>query len=156
MDPLLHHQKSTFPGLRLPHAWIGSPRGTFSTHDVARGTEFTLFTGITGRAWADAAAAVGERLGLALRAVVIGDGLEVQDLYGDWLRQREVEEDGVVLVRPDKHIGWRAHTMVDDPESTLFTVLAAILGRDRDGDGAVAEEARAVLDAFSGATVRSG
>lgn len=51
----------------------------------------------------------------------------MQDLYGDWLRQREVEEDGVILVRPDKHIGWRAHSMVEEPETALFDVLSALL-----------------------------
>jgi 2,4-dichlorophenol 6-monooxygenase len=53
----------------------------------------------------------------------------VQDLYGDWLRQREIEEDGVILVRPDKHIGWRAHNMVEDPQTALFEVLSSLLSR---------------------------
>ena len=59
--------------------------------------------------------------------MVIGEGQPVQDLYGDWLRQREVDEDGVILVRPDKHIGWRAQSMVADPETALFDVLSALL-----------------------------
>jgi 2,4-dichlorophenol 6-monooxygenase len=33
------------------------------------------------------------------------------------------------LVRPDKHIGWRAMSLPDDPESALRDALAAILGR---------------------------
>ncbi|QXQ11900.1 FAD-dependent monooxygenase [Paeniglutamicibacter sp. Y32M11] len=128
-DPMLHHQKSTYPGLRLPHAWLGDRDRKFSTHDIAKGTQFTLFTGITGQRWADAAVAVGAQLGIKLQAVVIGEGLEVQDLYGDWLHQREVEEDGVILVRPDKHIGWRSDRMVEDPGTALAAVLSSILGR---------------------------
>ncbi|NLP39527.1 MAG: phenol 2-monooxygenase, partial [Corynebacterium pollutisoli] len=50
-------------------------------------------------------------------------------LYGDWLRQREVEEDGVILVRPDKHIAWRSHRLVEDPEHALTAVLSSILSR---------------------------
>lgn len=126
---MLHHQKSTYPGLRLPHAWLGDRDRKFSTHDIAKGTQFTLFTGITGERWADAAVAVGAQLGIKLQAVVIGEGLEVQDLYGDWLHQREVEEDGVILVRPDKHIGWRSDRMVEDPGTALAAVLSSILGR---------------------------
>ena len=61
--------------------------------------------------------------------MVIGEGLAVQDLYGDWLRQRDVEEDGMVLVRPDKHIGWRAHSMVSDPRIALIEVLSSLLSR---------------------------
>lgn len=128
-DPMLHHQKSTYPGLRLPHAWLGDRDRKFSTHDIAKGTQFTLFTGITGQGWADAAVAVGAKLGIKLQAVVIGEGLDVQDLYGDWLHQREVEEDGVILVRPDKHIGWRSDRMVEDPGTALAAVLSSILGR---------------------------
>lgn len=128
-DPLLHHQKSTYPGLRLPHAWIGDNRGKRSTHDIATGTGFTLFTGITGRPWAEAAEELAEELGLGLRAVVIGEGEEHQDLYGDWLRQREVGEDGVILVRPDKHIAWRAHHLVEDPKQVLQAVLDTVLSR---------------------------
>ncbi|WP_286135377.1 hypothetical protein [Arthrobacter sp. UCD-GKA] len=127
-DRMLRHQKSTYPGLRLPHAWIGDRDAKFSTHDIAKDTGFTLFTGITGQPWADAAAEVAAGLGIDLVAVVIGEGLEVQDLYGDWMRQREIDEDGVILVRPDKHIGWRSHQMVADPQSALFEVLASILG----------------------------
>lgn len=128
-DPMLHHQKSTYPGLRLPHAWIGDAMTKQSTHDIATGTGFTLFTGITGRAWAEAAEQVAATLGIELKAVVIGEGQEHQDLYGDWLRQREVEEDGMILVRPDKHIAWRAHHMVEDPLDVLSAVFNSILSR---------------------------
>lgn len=144
-DELLHHQKSTFPGLRLPHAWLGNAQSKYSTHDIAKGTGFTIFTGITGQAWADAAVNVAARLGLELKAVVIGEGREVQDLYGDWLRQREIDEDGVILVRPDKHIGWRAHSMVQDPEAALTAVLAEILSVGLDDVSDLAEEAQAAL-----------
>jgi 2,4-dichlorophenol 6-monooxygenase len=68
-------------------------------------------------------------MGLDIKAVVIGEGLPVQDLYGDWLRQREVDEDGVILIRPDKHIGWRANSMVKDPEIALFNAFSALLHR---------------------------
>ena len=132
-DPMLHHQKSTYPGLRLPHAWIGNRDEKYSTHDIAKGTQFTLFTGITGQAWADAAGEVAAQLGIDLVAVVIGEGQEVQDLYGDWLHQREVEEDGVILVRPDKHIGWRSHRLVQEPQAALSAVLCSILGRESAG-----------------------
>ena len=139
-DPMLHHQKSTYPGLRLPHAWIGDTLTKHSTHDIATGTGFTLFTGILGRPWADAAEEVAAGLGIELKTVVIGEGLEHQDLYGDWLRQREVDEDGVILVRPDKHIAWRSHHMVEDPRHALHAVLSSILSRD--SHGAAEEVAR--------------
>jgi 2,4-dichlorophenol 6-monooxygenase len=46
---------------------------------------------------------------------------------------REVEEDGALLVRPDKHIGWRSMRLPADPQRTLHEAMAAILGRDGAG-----------------------
>lgn len=149
-DPMLHNQKSTYPGLRLPHAWIGDTMTRQSTHDIATGTGFTLFTGITGQAWATAAEQVAQELGLDLKAVVIGEGCEHQDLYGDWLRQREVAEDGMILVRPDKHIAWRAHHLVADPHSALTAVLSTVLSRGTAGDNQLSDADLAELTNTAG------
>ncbi len=101
-----------------------------STHDLAQYTQFTLLTGKTGRAWAGAAAKVSEELGVDVVPIVIGAGEPVQDLYFDWGgRLREVAEDGAVLVRPDTHIGWRAHRLADDPVTALRDAMLHILHR---------------------------
>ena len=67
-----------------------------------------MITGPPGADWAPAAQKVSDRLGVAVGSVVIGPGQEVTDLYFDWAKLRGVAEDGAVLVRPDKHVGWRA------------------------------------------------
>jgi 2,4-dichlorophenol 6-monooxygenase len=128
-DPELYHQVSTVPGSRLPHAWVGDARHRLSTLDLAPMTRFTVLTGIAGESWAGAAAAVAEDLGVPLETVVIGPGRAVTDLYYDWARLREVEEDGALLIRPDKHIGWRSMTLPADPRQALHDALAAILSR---------------------------
>ncbi|SFS82186.1 2,4-dichlorophenol 6-monooxygenase [Saccharopolyspora flava] len=107
--------------------WVGDATRTLSTHDLAGYDRFTLFTGISGQAWAKAAQQVAEKLGVPLEAVVIGPGREVTDLYFDWAAIREVHEDGAVLVRPDKHVCWRSHRMADDPAAALTDVLTGIL-----------------------------
>jgi hypothetical protein len=56
-------------------------------------------------------------------------GRGVTDLYFDWAKVRGVAEDGAVLVRPDKHVGWRADRLADDPEGALYGAVAAILSR---------------------------
>ena len=117
------------PGSRLPHAWVGDARHKISTLDLAPMTRFTLLTGIAGEPWVAAAEKVGQELGVPLETVVIGPGRQVTDLYYDWARLREVEEDGVLLVRPDKHIGWRSARLSTDPERELHDAMAAILGR---------------------------
>jgi hypothetical protein len=63
-------------------------------------------------------------------AVVIGPGREVTDIYYDWARIREVAEEGAILVRPDKHVGWRSMGLPEDPERSLREAMSSLLGRD--------------------------
>ena len=129
-DPELYYEPTTHPGGRLPHCWVGDSQNKYSTHDLAPYGQFTLFTGITGKPWAEAARQVAAQLGITLNTVVIGPGEEITDLYFDWERLREVQEDGVVLVRPDKHVGWRSDTLVEAPAEILHKVLTSLLNRD--------------------------
>ncbi|ARC56647.1 2,4-dichlorophenol 6-monooxygenase [Frondihabitans sp. 762G35] len=131
-DPELYYETSTVPGSPLPHAWVGDSARKRSTLDLAPSTRFTLFTGIAGQAWADAAPEVARELGVPLAAVVIGPGRENTDLYFDWERLREIDEDGVLLVRPDKIIAWRSTSLVDDPRDALLSALSTILSRASD------------------------
>lgn len=128
-DPELYFTPGTSPGAPLPHAWVGNQTERYSTLDLAPSTRFTVFTGIAGQAWADAAERIAARTGLPLGAVVIGPGREVSDLYFDWARLRGVEEDGVLLVRPDKIVAFRAAELVEDPERALMEALEVILAR---------------------------
>jgi hypothetical protein len=61
----------------------------------------------------------------------LGSNTSVQDsyVYDDWARLREVTESGCVLVRPDAHVGWRAHELPSDPEKDLTEALAHLLDR---------------------------
>jgi 2,4-dichlorophenol 6-monooxygenase len=128
-DPELYYQPSTVPGSRLPHAWVGDSTRKVSTLDLAPVTRFTLITGITGEAWVGAAEKVGDDLGVPIETVVIGPGREITDIYLDWTRLREVAEDGALLVRPDKHIGWRSVNLPADPEGALYAAMSSLLGR---------------------------
>lgn len=128
-DEDLYHVMSTSPGAHLPHAWVGDNVTKQAMLDLAPYDRWTLITGITGQDWEPAAAAVARELGIRLTTVVIGPGRAVTDLYYDWAKLREVEESGALLVRPDKHVAWRAHTLADDPGSALRDALLRLLGR---------------------------
>lgn len=128
-DAELYFTPSALPGSPLPHAWVGRKGHRVSTLDIAPSTRFTVFTGVSGQKWAQAASVVAERLGVPLASVVIGPGFDYEDLYFDWARLREVEEDGVLLVRPDKIIGWRSVSLVGDPEAALSDALTRVLSR---------------------------
>jgi 2,4-dichlorophenol 6-monooxygenase len=53
----------------------------------------------------------------------------VTDLYFDCAKLREIDEDGVLLVRPDKIVAWRSRSAVDAPAAVLRDVLLQVLGR---------------------------
>ncbi|QFI69515.1 FAD-dependent oxidoreductase [Sinorhizobium alkalisoli] len=129
-DPELHFQQTTWPGARLPHAWIFCEDGQkASTLDLAGHGRFTVLTGIGGQGWIEAAKVVGRALGMDIEAHVIGPRQHWQDLTGDWANLSGVRDSGIVLVRPDHHVCWRRETISDDPVAELLRVVTTILGK---------------------------
>lgn len=130
-DPVLHHEITTYPGSRVPHAWLNTrvPGKQFSTIDLAGKRRFALFTGVGGDRWRDAARRVGEQLGIEVGVYSIGWFQDYEDVYFDWARRREVDDDGCVLVRPDLFVAWRSKGMIADAEDKLVAVVRRIMGR---------------------------
>ena len=96
---------------------------------------FTLLTGIGGEGWRSAAAAVEAAYGVPVDVVTIGPaGCDALDIYADWYRQSEVEEDGCVLVRPDIYVAWRAREAMPNASDVLVKMFGALLGRTAEID----------------------
>ena len=130
LDSDLHYQPTTWPGARIPHTWLFDANGDkHSTLDLAGGGAFTLFTGLRGKAWADAAQKVAADLGITLHAHIIGPRQQYIDHTGDWSRANEIGDAGCVITRPDQHVCWRTDAMADAPADELTRVLTAILSR---------------------------
>jgi hypothetical protein len=136
-DAILHYQKTTYPGARLPHAWLNKrlPSKLISTHDLAGKGRFTIFTGIGGvEEWKTAAARVSTSLGIPLIVVYsIGFHQDYEDPYFGWAQLREVDESGCVLVRPDRFVGWRCKTLEkrnEDITEKLLLVMKTLLSLD--------------------------
>ncbi|HYZ81520.1 MAG TPA: 2,4-dichlorophenol 6-monooxygenase, partial [Solirubrobacteraceae bacterium] len=127
-DPELYYHPTTWPGARLPHAWLEVRGRKVSTLDLAGKGRFALFTGIGGEAWMEAAREVSARTGVEIAAYTIGPARDAHDIYDDWARAREVEESGCVLVRPDAHVAWRAHQAAGDATGELRRVMETLLG----------------------------
>ena len=125
-DPELYYHPTTWPGARLPHAWLERSGERLSTLDIAGTGRFALFTGTGGDAWVEAAKEVQKKYGVCVEAHLVGGDL--RDIYGDWAALRGVEEDGYVLVRPDLHVAWRSRQMADFPTERLLGVIGAVLG----------------------------
>ncbi|WP_030322767.1 FAD-dependent oxidoreductase [Streptomyces sp. NRRL B-3229] len=126
-DPELHHQPTSRPGARIPHAWITSGTRTLSTLDTVGRGRFTLLTGIGGEGWIRAA----EAQDVDIATVVIGPGQEYEDPYGDWARLSEVSDAGALLVRPDGFVAFRHATAAPDALEVLSDALRRILGHTR-------------------------
>jgi len=121
---------STYPGYHLPHVWLApnghSPR--VSTLDLVGHGRFALLTGLGGQCWVDAAKSLSGRRGHPeIVAYSIGFHCDFMDCYRDWQRVRGVEEEGVVLVRPDHFVAWRYATVSSDAVSLLQRALADVL-----------------------------
>ncbi|GII62089.1 2,4-dichlorophenol 6-monooxygenase [Sphaerisporangium krabiense] len=128
-DEEIYYFATSRPGRHLPHVWVTRDQHRVSTFDLCGRGRFTLLTGINGAAWRDAAELVSKRFGVPLRVHSIGRGCDYEDSYGDYQTMSEVGEDGVLLIRPDHMVAWRAASATEDPEATLAEVMAEILGR---------------------------
>ncbi|MEN3309758.1 MAG: 2,4-dichlorophenol 6-monooxygenase [Micromonosporaceae bacterium] len=126
-DDELYHLPTTWPGAKVPHAWLGRGSSRLSTLDIGGRGRFTLLTGIGGEAWVAAARRARDVLGIALDAYVIG--ADYADIYGDWARLREVGDSGCVLLRPDNHVCFRSRSVSPAAGDALAAALRQVLGR---------------------------
>jgi 2,4-dichlorophenol 6-monooxygenase len=130
-DEELFHHPTTWPGAKVPHAWLGHGTERISTLDVGGHGRFTLLTGIGGEPWVAAAATLATALGVPLTAATIGPGADYEDLYGDWARLREVGDTGCVLLRPDNYVAFRSPGLPGEPGEVLAAALRRVLARDQ-------------------------
>jgi hypothetical protein len=104
----------------------GSAR--ISTLDLMGG-RFVLLAGSAGQAWCTAARAAASEHGIALEALRVADGGELDDPDGAWRNLWEIDGDGAVLVRPDGQVAWRSRGARPDAEAELGRVLRRVLSR---------------------------
>lgn len=130
-DEIRVYTPSTRPGAPLPHVWIDDEEGARRPiKDLVAPGRWLLIAGESGEAWCEAARDLAARTGLPIDAVRIGhvDG-DVFDPRCTWLRDREIGDDGAVLVRPDRFVAWRSLGAAGDPAGELEAALSTILAR---------------------------
>ncbi len=124
-DSYSDYVQSATPGCRAPHVWLGRHDAKLSTLDLF-GPGFTLLTTSVGAAWRTAAAAASNQLRIPIVTYIIG-GTGLQD-RGGFAQTYGLEDEGVVVIRPDGHVAWRSpYGPVTD--IVLSAALRRILGR---------------------------
>jgi hypothetical protein len=121
-DPIIDILITSSPGNRLPHAWLikgALPGKRLSPINLAEHGAFTLLTGHGGNAWKLAAGNASKVLGVPINCYSIGWGLEYHDVYRDWFKERDIEEDGMLLVRPDRYVAWRGTKLIPNAEGNF-------------------------------------
>ncbi|MFN4156244.1 MAG: FAD-dependent monooxygenase [Paracoccaceae bacterium] len=99
LDADLHSHPTTWPGARLPHAWVHRhyTGAEISTLDLCGQGRFTLLTGLGGEPWVVAAQKVAAKLGIELAVQLIGPRQAHVDHSGEWARLSEIQDSGCLL-----------------------------------------------------------
>lgn len=126
-NPVRDFVPSSRPGARLPHGWLPDGAGRRSTLDLIALDRPTLFVGPDGASWRDAARAIVPPL------ACVHLGADVEDPSGWWTAVAGMPRDGVLLVRPDQHVAFRARAAVADPETVLRRAVDATFMRRAPG-----------------------
>jgi 2,4-dichlorophenol 6-monooxygenase len=125
-DPELYAQPTTWPGAKLPHTWVTEGGRRISTLDLGGHGTFSVFTGIGGADWLAAAEAFTKQTGVRITPVSIGPGETYEDPYGTWAQLREIQDGGVLLVRPDLYVAAR-HIAAPESAEQAFDWLTQTL-----------------------------
>ena len=127
-DKELFYQPTTYPGARIPHAWVYDKTGVkHSLLDLCGKGNFSIFIGIGGEEWLKAVKNIETQLGIKIQCNIIGPDQDFEDHAGEWSSIREISDSGLILVRPDQHICWRSKDMISNSSEKLMDVMKKIL-----------------------------
>ncbi|MGF9854642.1 FAD-dependent oxidoreductase [Bacillus paramobilis] len=114
------------PGTRAPH-FFGMYEGEKVSILDLFGNNFVLLTEVENSSWVEAVFDVSFKLGIIIKMYRVG-------VSGDFIAQENVfrklygiENEGVVLIRPDGFIGWRSAKAVVNQDVMLEEVMSNLL-----------------------------
>lgn len=118
------------PGTWIPYVRFQSLSwgSSLSTHDLI-GAQILVLTGSP--IWYKAVTQLTNRLGIAIAAHCVGDDLI--DVEGGWTEAFGITSRGIVIVRPDGIVQWRAATDAKHPQMVLEEALLGLLYSSPEG-----------------------
>jgi 2-polyprenyl-6-methoxyphenol hydroxylase-like FAD-dependent oxidoreductase len=152
------YQPSTIPGHHLPHAWLEKQGVRSSTRDLLQHDRFLLVARTRG-VWEPFISGVKDlvRIEVITEAGYGGDDAWA-DVDGMWSEVCGVGETGVVLVRPDGMVAWRAqsntHVRVQEVDEANMW-FRRLMGRVLQVEGMEEEQEQAAKDLGSALNMRS-
>lgn len=120
VDPIGDYVPTARPGHRAPHLWVNVDGGRRSTLDLF-GDGFVGLCGAEATASAVESVARGSRIPIRVRKI---DDPAFLALY-------DIGPDGLVIVRPDGYVGWRAHELPPGREEAIRAAVDALCSADR-------------------------
>ena len=128
IDKIRIYEPSTRPGHPLPHAFVERQGERIALNTLMHGGKFLLIAGEDGQPWIDAGRELERQLLIDLVAIRIGilEG-DYVDARCAWTKQREIGRQGVLLIRPDRYIGFRSMGAVRNYKEVLNRALRQIL-----------------------------
>ncbi|WP_142309124.1 FAD-dependent oxidoreductase [Bacillus thuringiensis] len=114
------------PGTRAPHFW-GMYKGKEVSILDLFGNHFVLLTGVDNSSWAEAVYDVSSKLGINIKVYRVGLSVDFIAQENVFCELYGIENEGVVLIRPDGFIGWRSEKAVVNPDVMLEEVMSNLL-----------------------------
>lgn len=124
---IIDYEPTARPGHRAPHVWLRRNNDRVSTIDLIDFGGFHLFATLGHRDWCNEFEKWITANGLAGKAWAVGDAGDLTDPDGEFSRAYGIERGGVVLVRPDGHVGYRSKTPDVPPPDRIEAIMNAIL-----------------------------
>jgi putative polyketide hydroxylase len=118
---------TTLPGSRAPYV-ILSQNGTKISSLELFEKDFVLFIGSDGESWRTAADEVSQTLPFPLKIYKVANDGDLISPDNTWYETYEMTKNGAVLVRPDGHVAWRCHSIIDDPKAALKKYFDRLTG----------------------------
>jgi 2,4-dichlorophenol 6-monooxygenase len=127
-DQISDFVASTYPGHRIPHAWLTAAGLRLSTYELTGRGRFALIA-TTRTPWEDAVDQARRQLGIDIDLILVGPGLDWADEDDSWARQVGPAAEAV-LVRPDQHVAWRSASPTATAQG-FVEIICAVLAADQ-------------------------